>query len=162
TAHPLLETRAHVAMTHVLLVTADRGLCGGYNANLIRKTEALLHERGTDRVRLTIIGRRGFDYFKKRGVTIVDKHINLFGGPTAELARTLATQLAREFADGESDAVYVMYNRFRSALVQVPTLLQVLPITAEAPAGGDLIDYLYEPDEATLLDRLLRQYIMVL
>ena len=77
------------ASIHVLLVTADRGLCGGYNSNLIRKAEALLQERGRDRVRLTIVGRRGFDYFKKRGVNIVDKHINLFGGPGDALARSL-------------------------------------------------------------------------
>ena len=86
-------------------------------------------------------------------VTIADKHINLFGGPSSELAR--------EYADGESDAVYVAYNQFRSALVQVPTVQQILPLTAEA-AGADATDYLYEPDPATLLDRLLRQYITVL
>ncbi|HXQ21700.1 MAG TPA: ATP synthase F1 subunit gamma [Candidatus Acidoferrales bacterium] len=159
-AHPLLQTRPEVRTIHLLVVTADRGLCGGFNTNIIRKTEQFLNEQGRDRVRLTIVGRRGFDYFKRRPVTIADKHINLFGGPNSELARTIGEQLAREFADGGTDAVYVVYNQFRSALVQVPTLQQLLPIAAETGAGESL-DYLYEPNPAVLLDRLLRQYVTV-
>ena len=161
-SHPLLQVRDAERSTHVLLVTADRGLCGGYNGNLIRKAEALLHERGADKVRLTIVGRRGFDYFKRRSVTIADKHINLFGGPNAALANSLAEQLAREFADGTTDGVFVVYNHFRSALVQTPTVQQLLPIATPAEGGADMVDYLYEPDAPTLLDRLLRQYISVL
>ena len=160
--HPLLQARPEERSIHALLVTADRGLCGGYNANLIRKAEALLQERGRDRVRMTIVGRRAFDYFKKRDVTIVDKHINLFGGPGAALARSIADQLAREFAEGSTDGVYLIYSRFRSALVQIPTVEQLLPIAAETTAGTDAIDYLYEPNAAELLDRLLRQYVTVL
>jgi F-type H+-transporting ATPase subunit gamma len=160
--HPLLQTRAEERMTHILLVTADRGLCGGYNSNLIRKAEALIEERGWDRVRMTVVGRRGFDYFKRRPVTIVDKHINLFGGPSAELARQIGEQLAREFAEGTSDAVALIYARFRSALVQVPTEQRLLPIAPEATEGKTAVEYLYEPTAALLLDRLLRQYVTVL
>lgn len=161
--HPLLEVRPEERMVHLLLVTADRGLCGGYNSNLIRKADAFAQERGREHVRLTIVGRRGFDYFRKRAVTIADKHINLFGGPSAELARSIGEQLAREYAEGTTDGVYVIYNRFRSALVQVPTLEQLLPIThSSAEDSTATLDYLYEPDVASLLDRLLRQYITVL
>jgi F-type H+-transporting ATPase subunit gamma len=161
-AHPLLQARPEERMVHVLLVTGDRGLCGGYNTNLIRKAETLLQERGHDHVRMTCVGRRGFDYFKKRSVTIVDKHINLFGGPTAELARSIGEQLAREFAEGTCDAVYLIYSHFRSALVQIPTVQQLLPIAAETTGGTDAVDYLYEPNAGVLLDRLLRQYVTVL
>jgi len=149
--HPLLQARAEERSVHVLLVTGDRGLCGGYNANLIRKAEVFLQERGGERARMTLVGRRGFDYFKKRAVTIVDKHINLFGGPTAELAVSIGTQLAAEFAEGTVDGVYIVYSAFRSALVQTPTLLQLLPITADAVAGESSLDYLYEPSSAELL-----------
>ena len=161
TAHPLLQARPEERVIHVLLVTADRGLCGGYNANLIRKAEALLQERGRDRVRLTIVGRRGFDYFRRRGVNIVDKHVNLFGGPSADLARQIGARLATEFADEASDAVFVIYAHFRSALVQVPTVQQLLPIAAETTEQAPPADYLYEPDANALLDRLLRQYVSV-
>jgi F-type H+-transporting ATPase subunit gamma len=162
TAHPLLQPHDEERTVHLLLVTADRGLCGAYNANLIRRTEAILDERGREHVRLTLVGRRGFDYFKRRQVNIVDKHINLFGGPGLNLARQIGDQLAREFADGTSDVVYLLYNSFRSAVVQVPTLLQLLPITAEATAGAAMIDYLYEPSGPELLERLLHQYVLVL
>jgi F-type H+-transporting ATPase subunit gamma len=160
-SHPLLQTREQRSI-HVVLVTADRGLCGGYNSNLIRKAEALVQERGRDHVRLTIVGRRGFDYFKKRGVHIVDKHINLFGGPGDALARNIAEQMVREFAETTTDGVYLIYSRFRSALVQIPTVEQLLPIAPETTTGGDTSDYLYEPNAAELLDRLLRQYVTVL
>jgi F-type H+-transporting ATPase subunit gamma len=160
--HPLLQTRAEERTRHVLLVTADRGLCGGYNSNLIRKAEALLQERGADRVRLTTVGRRGFDYFKRRPVNLVDKHINLFGGPSAQLARQLGERLSQEFADGTCDAVYLIYGHFRSALVQVPTVQRLLPIASHATEASGTVDYRYEPDAASLLDRLLRQYVAVL
>ena len=161
-AHPLLRPHDEERTVHLLLVTADRGLCGAYNTNLIRKTEAILNERGREHVRLTLVGRRGFDYFRRRPVTIVDKHINLFGGPSPDLARQIGDALAREFAEGTSDVVYLLYNSFRSAVVQVPTLQQLLPITAEATAGGGMIDYLYEPSGPELLERLLHQYVTVL
>jgi len=161
-SHPLLEQREHERTIDVLLVTGDRGLCGGYNTNLIRKAEALLNERGWDNVRLTVVGRRAFDYFKRRPANIVDKHVNLFGGPGSALAQALGERLAREFAEGATDGVYLVYSHFRSALSQIPTVERLLPIAADRAAGADSVDYLYEPDAAALLDRLLRQYVSVL
>jgi F-type H+-transporting ATPase subunit gamma len=161
-SHPLLEQREHERTLHVVLVTGDRGLCGGYNSNLIRKAEALLNERGWDNVRLTIVGRRAFDYFKRRPANIADKHINLFGGPGSALAQALGERLSREFAEGVTDGVYLVYSHFRSALSQIPTVERLLPIAADSTAGADSVDYLYEPDAAALLDRLLRQYVSVL
>lgn len=167
TSHPLLITRAEEKKVHLLLVTSDRGLCGGLNSNLIRKAEAFINERGHDNVRLTAVGRRGYDYFKRRSVNIVDKHINLFGGPSAALAAQLGEQLAREFAEGTVDAVYIIYNRFRSALVQTPTVDQLLPLQAatgqtDADSDAASLEYLYEPNAAILLDRLLRRYINII
>ncbi len=162
-AHPLLQEREQVRTIHLLLVTADRGLCGGYNSNLIRKAATFIEQEGADRVRITCVGRRGYDYFKKRPVTIADKHINLFGGPSFALARSLGEQFRNELVTGESDAVYVVYNQFRSALVQEATIEQVLPVRADAAAeSADSTDYLYEPDASELLGRLLEQYVNVL
>lgn len=162
-SHPLLQERADPKVLDVILVTGDRGLCGGYNSNLIRRMEAFLQEKGADRVRLTIIGRRGFDAFKKRSVQIADKHINLFGGPGVALAEQLAGQMARAYADGTSDGVYVLYSHFRSALSLVPTVQQLLPVVAsENDDPASMLDYVYEPGASVLLDRLLRQYVSVL
>jgi len=162
TSHPLLQQRPEQRHIDLVLVTADRGLCGGYNTNLIRKAETFVHEHGADKVRITVVGRRGFDYFKKRPVTVAEKYINLFRGPDSELAQRLATHLATEYAAERSDGVYVIYSHFRSPLVQVPTVQQILPIVAEEGAAKDTTDYLYEPSEAELLDRLLHRYITVM
>ena len=160
-SHPLLQSRAEVKSIHLILVTADRGLCGGYNSNLIRKANAFLAEHGRDRVRVTCVGRRGFDFFKKRDVTIADKHINLSGGMTHALAQTISLQLQKEFVTEETDAVYIIYNRFRSALVQTPVVERILPLEPQKSEDGVMTDYLYEPDAAQLLDRLLRQYVTI-
>ncbi|HVN85344.1 MAG TPA: ATP synthase F1 subunit gamma [Candidatus Binatia bacterium] len=161
-AHPLLAARREERTTHLLLVSSDRGLCGGYNTNLIRKAEAFFTERGRDRVRVTIVGRKAYDYYKRRPLQIVEHHINLFGGPNHELAETIGRGLARSFANGEVDGVYLLYNQFRSAISQVPTVERLLPLTPAASENASAIDYLYEPDAPTLLERLLRQYITVL
>lgn len=162
-AHPLLKAPAEERRVHLLLVTADRGLCGGYNSNLIKAATAFMRERAGQEIELTVIGRRGFDYFRKRSAPIVDKHINLFGGPGRELAEALGQKLSRQFSDGGTDGVYVLYNRFRSTLSQVPTLVKLLPIPVDAVAGdGPALDYLYEPEEKTLLERLLKQYVNTL
>lgn len=162
-AHPLLQARDEVKSIHLVLVTADRGLCGGYNANLIRKAANFIELKGADKIKLTCVGRRGYDYFKKRPVEIVGEHINLFGGPGLPLAQALAEQLRNEYAGGKSDAVYVVYNQFRSALVQEPTVEQLLPLVPpEQAADAVSTEYIYEPDAATLLGRLLNQYVTVL
>jgi F-type H+-transporting ATPase subunit gamma len=160
-AHPLLAPRPDEHKLHLLLVTSDRGLCGGYNSNLIRMMEAFLNRQGRDRVRITVIGRKGFDYYKRRPVEIAEKHVNLFAGPNHALADSIGRGLARAFAAREVDGVYLLYNQFRSAISQVPTVERLLPLSAGADAEG-AAEYLYEPDAASLLERLLRQYVTVL
>jgi F-type H+-transporting ATPase subunit gamma len=160
-SHPLLQSRDPVKSIHLLLITADRGLCGGYNSNLIRKASAFIAEQGNDRVRVTFVGRRGFDFFKKRGVDIANKHINLFGGMTHALAQEISEKIQKEFIAGETDAVYLIYNRFRSALVQTPVVERILPLQPEMKDEAVMAEYLYEPAGALLLDRLLRQYVSV-
>ena len=165
-AHPLLEEHEEVRSIHLVLVTADRGLCGGYNSNLIRQAEEFIAEKGKEKVRLTLVGRRGFDYFKRRGANIADQHINLPAGPDHHLAEALSRHLQDEYMQGTSDAVFLLYNAFRSALVQTPTLQQLLPIQANKDEesvgtieGGE---YLYEPQEAQLLGSLIERYVSVL
>jgi len=163
TAHPLLQGRSEIQRIHLLLVTADRGLCGGYNSNLIRKAARFIEKKGAEKIKMINVGRRGYDYFKTRGIDIVDQHINLFGGPGLPLAEQLADQLRGLYGGGETDAVYVVYNQFRSALVQEPVVEQLLPIVPpERDAGEASAEYIYEPDAATLLDRLLNRYVTVL
>ena len=162
-AHPLLAVHAAEQRIDVILVTGDRGLCGGYNAQLIRKLEQFLVEHRGAEVRLIAVGNKGYTYFRKRAVGVAAQYTHLPAGPDLALALELSAEVTRDYADGTTDAVYVLYGQFRSAISQIPTMDRLLPVPAAAPAAsGPQLDYIYEPDEATLLDRLLRQYVSTL
>lgn len=158
-SHPLLALRETERRIDLIVVTSDRGLCGGFNTNLIRKAELFRREHAGTEIRLTVVGRKGNDFYRRRSIPLRAAHSNIFGGPGHALAEQLGAELTRDFAAGETDGVYILYSTFRSALSQVPTVVRLLPVSAETSGDTALADYLYEPDPATLLDRLLRQYI---
>jgi len=168
--HPFLAEPG-AAPPHVVVLTADRGLCGAYNANLLKLADTFRRsEEGRDAA-MTICGRRGRDYFKKRGGNIAQEHVNLSDGLDRTLARTVARDVAERFVRGEAGSVYIVYSRFASALSQKPTLERLLPMTTDgaqaddqsgdgATAGGGP-EYVYEPDANTILSALLPQYVEV-
>ena len=160
--HPLLAERPTERRIDLLIVTSDRGLCGGYNAQLIRKAEQFIAEHAGTQVRVTAVGNKGYMYFRRRPVGVAEQHIQMPAGPGLALALELSARVARDYIAEETDGVYLLYSRFRSALSQVPTVERLLPVPPKTDGGGDTLDYIYEPDEATLLDRLLRQYITTL
>jgi len=157
-AHPLLGVREERKL-HLVLFTSDRGLCGGYNANLIRAAEAFMRKNTGDKeIELTLVGRKGADYFRRRRASIADRHIGILATPAEELAAQIAQKLINRFVGGETDAVYILYSRFRSALSQVPTLEKLLPVAltdVNVTAGQQPTEYLYEPGVQELLASLL-------
>ncbi len=161
-AHPLLMAREEKKV-HLLLLTADRGLCGGYNANLIRAAEGFLRSHGKEKeIRLTVVGRKGADYFRRRKVELADRYINVANRPPEELAMELAEKMIAHFLQEEADAVYIFYSRFRSALSQIPTLGRLIPVAVEGETGeGPATEYLYEPGLAALLASLLPKVVEV-
>ncbi len=159
-AHPLLRVAEAPARVRLVLVTSDRGLCGGYNSALLRQAEAFVRGQADRHVSLTIVGRKGVDYFRRRSVEIADRHVQVSGASIA-IAREIATKVSAEFADGRIDRVEILYGAFRSALSQVPTIETLLPVRVDAALGSLPVpsEHLMEPDRATLLDRLLPQFI---
>jgi F-type H+-transporting ATPase subunit gamma len=155
-AHPLLKIRDEKKI-HLLLFTSDRGLCGGYNANLIRAAEAFIRREGSGReIHLVMVGRKGADYFRRRRAQISDRHVNILATPAEDLAAEVAAKVIDRFVKGETDAVYILYSRFRSALSQVPTLEKLLPVALpETENVEQLTEYLYEPSVDALLASLL-------
>jgi F-type H+-transporting ATPase subunit gamma len=155
-AHPLLTMREEKRIQLVVL-TSDRGLCGGYNANLIRAAESFIRSQvGGKEIRLTMVGRKGADYFRRRRAEISDRYVNILAASPAELAVEIATKLISRFVENETDAVYLLYSRFRSALSQVPTLEKLLPVAVTESAGTEQVtEYLYEPGIQELLASLL-------
>ncbi|OGQ18761.1 MAG: ATP synthase F1 subunit gamma [Deltaproteobacteria bacterium RIFCSPHIGHO2_02_FULL_60_17] len=161
-AHPLLSAREEKKVL-LLLLTADRGLCGGYNSNLIRAAEGFLRsQRGEKEIQLAVVGRKGVDYFRRRKVEMAERYINIGSRPAEELAAELAEKLIARFLQGECDAVYMLYSRFRSALSQVPTMEKLVPVAAEKDEGeGQATEYLYEPGLEALLSSLLPKVVEV-
>jgi F-type H+-transporting ATPase subunit gamma len=157
-AHPLLTSREEKKL-HLVLFTSDRGLCGGYNANLIRNAENFIREHSTGQeIELTLVGRKGGDYFRRRGAKIAERYIDILHKAPDELAAEIAQKLISRFISGETDAVYILYSRFRSALSQVPTLEKLLPVALAETSDADAqhqTEYLYEPGVQQLLASLL-------
>ena len=164
-AHPLLSKRG-TGRALVVLMTADRGLCGGFNANVSKAAERFIHanEQGFDELDLMIIGRKGRDFLKNR---LGDKIIKVYENITADANYKTAALIGQEIVDNYTskkyDAVYVVYNAFQSAIVQNVTLEQVLPIQpAEAAAEDEsVIDYLYEPNRGQVLAEILPKMVEV-
>jgi F-type H+-transporting ATPase subunit gamma len=161
-AHPLLAGREEKKV-QLLLLTSDRGLCGGYNANLIRAAESFLRSRSAEReTALAVIGRKGVDYFRRRKVEMTQRHVNIGNRPHEELAAEIAEKMIDRFLQGECDAVYILYSRFRSALSQVPTVERIIPVAAgEQEAESQATEYLYEPNQEALLASLLPKVVAV-
>ena len=161
--HPLL-TKREEAKIDLMLYTSDRGLCGSFNSSLIREAEAFINAHPAQEVTISCVGRRGFDYFRRRQTPMAEEHINLGGKYTSALAHDIGLRMTERFLSGESDGFYILYARFRSALVQVPTLDQVLPIVPQEQDDADAVslDYLYEPTAQGLLSRLLTRYVDML
>ena len=155
-AHPLLRAAEEPGRVRMVVLTSDRGLCGAYNAALLRQAEAFMRRQSGREVSLTIVGRKGVDYFRRRSATIANRHMQI-PGPSVALAREIATKVSSEFA---VDRVELLYSAFRSALTQVPTIETLLPVAVKREGTAPL-EHLMEPDRASLLDRLLPQFVEV-
>ncbi|HEX2385419.1 MAG TPA: ATP synthase F1 subunit gamma [Candidatus Binatia bacterium] len=161
-AHPLLGLRDEKKID-IILLTSDRGLCGGYNANLIRATEAFIRRDGRDKeIQLVLVGRKGADYYRRRRATIADRHLNFLARHADELAGEIAEKAIGRFIRGETDAVYLIYSSFRSALSQVPTVEKILPVAVpENQKPEQMTEYLIEPNVEALLAGLLPRVVRV-
>ena len=157
-AHALLQPREEKKI-QLVLFTSDRGLCGGYNANLIRAAEAFMRKNAGDKeIEITLVGRKGADHYRRRRANIVDRYIGILAKPADELAAEIAQKLTARFIAGDTDAVYILYSSFRSALSQVPTLEKLLPVALAETSESEVqqqTEYLYEPGVHELLASLL-------
>ena len=159
---PLLRQPMQVRRAAIVLLTSNRGLAGGFNANLIREARtriAALEKAGTQ-VELHVVGRKGLGYFRYVGRTVATSRTDLGDRPAADDAAALVDALLADFVAGTLDAVYVVHARFNSALSTPPTTMQVLPVTP--PTGADAVvqrDYLLYPSAEAILTELLPSYV---
>jgi F-type H+-transporting ATPase subunit gamma len=161
--HPLLAQR-EPERVRILMMTSDRGLCGGFNANVNRTTERYLkaNELGHKETTLDIIGRKGNDYFRRRDANLGRYFDDVLTNVGLEKASDIAEKAISDFIEGDLDAVYVIYNEFKSAMTQEVLVEQLLPVVpAEAPEDGHLGEFIYEPSKEALLDAVIPRDITV-
>ena len=161
-AHPLLMAQEEKRVDLVIL-TADRGLCGGYNANIIRAGEKFMRGRAPEQgTNLILVGRKGVDYFRRRRIEAVERYQQIASIATEQLAGELAEKAIARFLKQETDGVYILYSHFRSALSQVPTLEKLIPVARAAEESeGQPAEYLFEPSLEQLLSSLLPKVVEV-
>jgi len=159
---PLLVHRP-VKRSMIILISADKGLSGSFNTNIIRRSMRFMtNERpeGIENVDMIAVGRRGRDFYTHYGKKLVADFPQKGDAPSFESIRPMVQIAVSEFIDGNVDAVFVAYTRFINTLHQTPEIQQILPI--EAPEGsGDITDYIFEPSPAAVLEALLPRFVEV-
>jgi F-type H+-transporting ATPase subunit gamma len=170
--HPLLDARGDERYL-VILVTADKGLCGAFNTNLNKAAQAFIREQQGKQIELMPIGRKGRDFFRRRGVEIIDERIGVTGkgrveySEAVEIARDVITRFTE---DQELDKIFLIYNEFKSVLQQRVVIEQLLPVSrvtgeagegaeADIPRAANLTDYVYEQPPEEIFSRLLPRLI---
>jgi len=163
-AHPLLVRREAVRK-RLVIITADKGLCGAFNSNILRASLAFLREQGETSVTLVVVGKKARDFYRRRPYKIKSEMLGFFDRLAYSHAQELAGGLMQEYLAGEVDEVHLIYNEFRSVAVQRVKREQLLPIeSADAADGqggpeGAAGDYIYEPSPEAILAALLPRHV---
>ncbi|RMI17234.1 MAG: ATP synthase F1 subunit gamma [Calditrichaeota bacterium] len=155
---PLLQVRPVERLT-LVVVTADRGLCGAFNHNVIRRAEEEVRAAGDIDVSLVCVGRKGYDYFRKRNYTIANSYVNIFNNLNFQHAHQIAEFLMREFIEARTDAVRLVFNEFKNVVQQNLIVEGLLPLQPESFEDIPQVDYIYEPSREELLEALLPRYV---
>ena len=159
--HPLLEARPE-RRVEVVVLTGDKGLCGSFNGNIVKAALRFVESMRDAEVRAHVVGKRGRDSLRRLRIPMERERVDVSRRMDAGLAREIAADVLERFLDGRIDAAYLVYNRFRSAISHTVSIERLLPIERpEAAADVPSEDYIYEPDAATLFDRLLPRSVEI-
>lgn len=159
--HPLLQVR-EPRKVKLMVVTSDRGLCGAFNANIIRQAESFMRENPDWEFTLHIIGKKANDYFKKRDVNIRKISLNVLSDTSFPHAIALGEDLVEGYLGEEYDQVFMVYNEFKSAIQQKVIVEQLLPIEPmDISEDYFPVEYTFEPSEDILLEELLPRHINI-
>lgn len=158
-SHPLLAVRPEQRIL-IVVVTADSGLAGGFNSNLIRMAHRFAEDHKDRQLSFELIGKKGVNYFRKRYTAITGTHIDLFRKVKYEDAERIAQGIIERFERAEVDAVYLFNNDFKNVMAPALTQTRILPI--EVPEAAAPVDYIYEQAPAELLGSLLPRYVKLL
>jgi F-type H+-transporting ATPase subunit gamma len=160
---PWLVKREHRRID-LIFITSDKGLAGAFNSNLVKASQRFFAEHGSAEITLTLVGRKGRDFYRRRGAKVLAEHVNILGRPTYEDAQSIAREVSRRYRDVETDAVFLLNNEFKSVMAQRLSVMQLLPVEVngegekqERPQG----EYIYEQSPLDMLERLMPRYVEV-
>ena len=163
-AHPLLDNRDGNRWL-ILAVTADRGLCGGFNGSITKKAIQVINNNSDKEIQLITAGKKGYARFKNKKNKILHDHSGWTRDFDYLKAAEIGSTLSTLFSEKSIDRVYVLYNEFKSVMQQEVILEQLLPIVPEkldtGKASMNIVDYIYEPEEEAILNTLLERYMTV-
>jgi F-type H+-transporting ATPase subunit gamma len=156
--HPLLEQREG-PRRQIVVITADKGLAGAFNSNILRRAMELIRESSAADLTLVVVGRKARDFYRRRRYTIKRDMVGFWDRLAYSHACELADFFMQEYLAGEVDEVWLLYNEFRSVTVQRPVRVQLLPIPRTEATAAESVDYIYEPGPEEILDGLLPRHV---
>jgi F-type H+-transporting ATPase subunit gamma len=160
-SHPLLEVRQEERIL-LIVVTADRGLCGAFNSNILRTATAFLREHLAQKVTLVTAGRKGRDFFRRRGIPMHTEFVGIFSKLDYGHARDISETAVQAYSAAEVDAVYIVYNEFKSVIQQRIVVEKVLPLSrGELQQTQQPVEYIFEQQPQEIFNRLLPRYVEV-
>ncbi|HMH52870.1 MAG TPA: ATP synthase F1 subunit gamma [Candidatus Acidoferrum sp.] len=156
--HPLLEQREG-PRRQIVIITADKGLAGAFNSNIIRRSLDLIRESSAVDLTLVVVGRKARDFYRRRPYTVKRDLIGFWDRLAYSHACELADFFMQQYLEGEVDEVWLLYNEFRSVAVQRPVRMQLLPIPRSEEHAAEAVDYIYEPGPEEILGELLPRHV---
>jgi F-type H+-transporting ATPase subunit gamma len=159
--HPLLQEHGDKRVL-LLVVTSDKGLCGGFNANIVRAAVRFLDERSDKELQVETIGRKGRDFFKRRRWKIRNEHVGIFQNLKFAAAKAIAQDLIGAYTAHELDQIYLLYNEFKSVIQQRIVVERLLPIEKlQLQPTEPALDYIYEPEPAEIFGQMLPRHVEI-
>ncbi len=159
--NPLLEIRP-VETVGLVIITADRGLCGAFNSRIIRRAEQEIEKYAPDQVNLICIGRKGLRYFRRRQYHIIGEYVDFFKGLTFSSATSIAEVITNAFLQNHLDRIDILYNEFKNIIQQEVVIEQFLPLVVEEEAEPESIDeVIFEPNAKAFVDSLIPRHLNV-
>ena len=162
TESPWLATR-EIKRIDLIFFSSDTGLAGAFNSNLLKASQKFHEDHRGAEINLALVGRKGRDFYRRRRGKVLAEHINIPARPTFDYAAGIAAEVIRRYREGETDAVFILNNEFKSVLSQKLSVQQLLPIHLQAEGGKprEVRDYIYEQSPVDMLDRLIPRYVEV-
>ncbi len=159
TTHPLLTEVKKSGEGVVVVVTSDRGLCGAFNAHIIRKTNEYISKNPN--TKLICVGKKGYDYFKNHSNNVIEKYVDFFNEMNFGVSKEIASKVTEMYLNEKYSRIVVIYNEFKSIIQQNIIAKQILPIESQKPENTSLVDFIYEPNEDVIIENLGKKYVNV-